>query len=157
MSLRYTFWIDFITPSSPKTKGVLVMDILVMFNNCRGAWGVHTPDSIVLGVMNLLNRKELTISEKESLPTLTFGSSQKFSASSEPYEFFFSEKLNFSQLVRLQSKLRFCYSSHRSVTYSHVTSDLSHGNPRTYTWIRFPMALQFLAVFTVRFHPLPRR
>ncbi|GFX54553.1 uncharacterized protein TNCV_792401 [Trichonephila clavipes] len=70
--------------------------ILAMFNNCRGAWSVHTPDSFVLGVINLLNRKELLISEKESLPTLTCRPSQKFSASSEPHEFiFFSEKLNF--------------------------------------------------------------
>ncbi|GFW88659.1 peptidyl-prolyl cis-trans isomerase FKBP4 [Trichonephila clavipes] len=40
--------------------------ILAMFNNCRGAWSVRTPDSIVLGVMNFLKRKELLISEKES-------------------------------------------------------------------------------------------
>ncbi|GFW37117.1 uncharacterized protein TNCV_5020151 [Trichonephila clavipes] len=53
--------------------------------------------------MNLLKRKDLIISEKESLPALTSGPSQKFSASSEPYEFvFFSEKLNFSQLNRLR-------------------------------------------------------
>ncbi|GFS57627.1 uncharacterized protein TNCV_1402561 [Trichonephila clavipes] len=104
--------------------------ILAMLNNFRGACSVHTPDSIILGVMNLLNRKEFLISGKESLPALTQGPSQKFSASSEPYEFvFFSEKLKFSQLVRFQSKFRFCYSPHRSVTYSHVTSDLSHGNP----------------------------
>ncbi|GFW57636.1 uncharacterized protein TNCV_2925551 [Trichonephila clavipes] len=84
--------------------------ISAMFNNRRGAWSVHTPDSIVLGVMNLVNRKVLLISEKESLPALTCGPSQKFSASLELYEFvFISEKLNFSQLVRLQSKLRFCY------------------------------------------------
>ncbi|GFU61499.1 uncharacterized protein TNCV_2287941 [Trichonephila clavipes] len=81
--------------------------------------------------MNSLDRKELLIIEKESLPVLTCGPSQKFSASSVPFKFvFFSEKLNFSQLVRLQSKLRFCYSLHRSVTYSHVTSYPSHGNPR---------------------------
>ncbi|GFU41748.1 uncharacterized protein TNCV_4467741 [Trichonephila clavipes] len=54
-----------------------------MFNNYRGAWSVHRSDSIVLGVMNLLNRKKLLISEKESLPVLTCGSSQKFSASPE--------------------------------------------------------------------------
>ncbi|GFU97445.1 uncharacterized protein TNCV_1913001 [Trichonephila clavipes] len=48
--------------------------------------------------MNLLNCKELLISEKESLPALTCSPSQKFSASSEPYEFvYFSGKLNFSQ------------------------------------------------------------
>ncbi|GFX10370.1 uncharacterized protein TNCV_1867651 [Trichonephila clavipes] len=100
-----------------------------MFNNCRGAWNVHTLDSIALGVMNLLNRKEFLMSEKESLPSLTCGPSEKFSASSEPYEFvFFSAKLIFSHLLRLEFKLRFCYSSHRSVTYSHVNSDLSHGN-----------------------------
>ncbi|GFV98596.1 uncharacterized protein TNCV_1452821 [Trichonephila clavipes] len=85
---------------------------------------------MALKVMNLLNRKELLISEKKSLPELTCEPSQKFSASPDPQEFvFFSEKLNYSQLVRLQSKLRFCYSPHRSVTYSHVTSDLSQGNP----------------------------
>ncbi|GFT05690.1 hypothetical protein TNCV_1045461 [Trichonephila clavipes] len=39
--------------------------ILVKFNNCRSTWGIHTPDSIVLGVRNLLNRKELLISEKK--------------------------------------------------------------------------------------------
>ncbi|GFU21757.1 uncharacterized protein TNCV_3123471 [Trichonephila clavipes] len=105
--------------------------ILGMFTYWKGAWSVHTPDSIVLGVIKLLNRKELLINEKESLPALTFGPSQKFSASSEPYEFvFFSEKLYFSQLVRLQFKLHFCYPPHRSVTYAHVTSDLSHRNPR---------------------------
>ncbi|GFU71510.1 hypothetical protein TNCV_1819921 [Trichonephila clavipes] len=48
--------------------------------------------------MNLFIRKELLISEKDSLQGLTCGPSQKFSASSEPYEFvFFSEKLNFSR------------------------------------------------------------
>ncbi|GFV92604.1 uncharacterized protein TNCV_1374551 [Trichonephila clavipes] len=78
-----------LTPYSTKTKGVLETNansapdherlrILAMFNNCRGAWSVHTPDSIVLGVTNLLNRKELFISQKESLPALTYGSSQKF-------------------------------------------------------------------------------
>ncbi|GFX33062.1 hypothetical protein TNCV_5042301 [Trichonephila clavipes] len=35
--------------------------------------------------MNLLSRKELLISEKESLPTWTCGLSQKFSSSWEPY------------------------------------------------------------------------
>ncbi|GBM21794.1 hypothetical protein AVEN_29234-1 [Araneus ventricosus] len=81
--------------------------------------------------MSLLDGKELLINEKESLPALTCGQSQKFSASLEPHEFvFFSEKLNYLELVRLQSKLCFCHSPHRSVTYSHVTSDLSHGNPR---------------------------
>ncbi|GFS94778.1 uncharacterized protein TNCV_4456601 [Trichonephila clavipes] len=139
MSLRYTFG-SILTPSSTKTKSVMPLaqilpqtmtDFGYWFNNCRGAWSFHAPDSIVLGVMNLLNRTELLISEKDYLLTLTCGSSQKFSASSEPNEFvFFSEKLNFSQLVRLQSKLGFCYSPHRSVTYSYVKSDLSHGNPR---------------------------
>ncbi|GFV66435.1 uncharacterized protein TNCV_3509091 [Trichonephila clavipes] len=95
--------------------------ILEMFNNCRGAWSVHIPDSIVLGI----------ISEKESLLALICGPFQKFSLPLELYEFvFFSEKLNFSQLVRFQSKLRFCYSPHPSVAYSHLTSDMSHGNPR---------------------------
>ncbi|GFX54575.1 hypothetical protein TNCV_792621 [Trichonephila clavipes] len=47
-----------------------------MLNICRGAWSIHTLDSIVLGVINLLNRKELLISEKESLPTLACGLSQ---------------------------------------------------------------------------------
>ncbi|GFV43468.1 hypothetical protein TNCV_4591921 [Trichonephila clavipes] len=32
-----------------------------MFIKCRGAWSVHRADSIVLGVMNLLERKELRI------------------------------------------------------------------------------------------------
>ncbi|GFT13252.1 uncharacterized protein TNCV_4077071 [Trichonephila clavipes] len=69
--------------------------VLAMFDNCRGAWSDHAPDFIVLGLMNLLNRKQLLISEKESLPVLTCSPSQKFSAS-EPYEFvLFSEKLNF--------------------------------------------------------------
>ncbi|GFT54003.1 uncharacterized protein TNCV_153641 [Trichonephila clavipes] len=101
--------------------------MLVIFISFRGAWSFHAPDSIVLRVMNLLTRKELLISEKESLPVLTCGPSQK-SASSEPYAFaFFNDKLNFSQLVRLQFNLLFCYSPHRSVTYSHVTkpSDFS--------------------------------
>ncbi|GFW40204.1 uncharacterized protein TNCV_5118871 [Trichonephila clavipes] len=72
--------------------------ILVMFKNCRGAWSVHRPDPVALGVLNLLNRKELLISEKKSFPALTCGPSQKFSASSQPYELvFFSEKLNFSR------------------------------------------------------------
>ncbi|GFT22064.1 uncharacterized protein TNCV_3271251 [Trichonephila clavipes] len=102
-----------------------------MFNNCRGAWSVHAPDSIVWGVMNLLNRKGLLISEKESVPMLSCGTSQKFSASLEPYELvFLSEKLNFLQLAMFKSKLRFCYSPYQSVTYSHVTSDLSHRNSR---------------------------
>ncbi|GBN10606.1 hypothetical protein AVEN_232510-1 [Araneus ventricosus] len=103
-----------------------------MFNNCQGAWSVYRPDPIVLGVVSLLDGKGLLISEKESLPAaLTCSPSQKFSASLEPHEFtVFSEKLNFLELVRLQSKLCFCHSQHRSVTYSHVTSDLSHGNPR---------------------------
>ncbi|GFT58622.1 uncharacterized protein TNCV_1250761 [Trichonephila clavipes] len=47
-----------------------------MFNNCRGAWSVHRPDSIILGVMNLLNRKELLIIEKESFPVLICGPCQ---------------------------------------------------------------------------------
>ncbi|GFW00843.1 uncharacterized protein TNCV_1760811 [Trichonephila clavipes] len=104
-----------------------------MFNKFRGAWSVNKPYSIVLGVMNWLNRKQLHISANESLPMLTWSPSQNFSASSEPYKFlfFFSEKLNFSQLVRLQYKLRFCYSPHLSVTFPHVTSDLSDGNPQT--------------------------
>ncbi|GBN26347.1 hypothetical protein AVEN_233383-1 [Araneus ventricosus] len=77
-----------------------------MFNNCRGAWSVCRPYPIVLGVMSLLDGKELLISEKESLPVLTYGLSQKFSASLEPHEFvFFSEKLNFLELVRLQSAI----------------------------------------------------
>ncbi|GFU61839.1 uncharacterized protein TNCV_4564841 [Trichonephila clavipes] len=140
MSVRYTF-IDFnalfnknqrcFATCTNSTPDHARLWILAMFNNCRRAWSVHTPDSVVLGIMNLLNREELLISEKESLPTLTCGPSQKFSASSEPYEFVsFSEKMNFSQLVRHQSKLRFCYSLHRSVTYFHVTNDLSHGSPR---------------------------
>ncbi|GFU41759.1 uncharacterized protein TNCV_894201 [Trichonephila clavipes] len=99
-----------------------------MFNNYRGAWSVHRSDSIVLGVMNLLNRKKLLISEKESLPVLTCGSSQKFSAS--PEFVLFSEKLNFSQLIGLQSKPCFCYSHHQSVSYFHLKGNLSHGNPR---------------------------
>ncbi|GFT28422.1 uncharacterized protein TNCV_428411 [Trichonephila clavipes] len=75
-----------------------------MLNNCRGVWSVHKPDYIVMRVMNLLKRKELLIIDKESLPVLTCGPSQKFSTSSEPYEFlFFSENLNFSQLVRFHS------------------------------------------------------
>ncbi|GBM45341.1 hypothetical protein AVEN_172960-1 [Araneus ventricosus] len=102
-----------------------------MFNNCRGAWSVYRADLIVLGVMSLLDGKELLISEKESLPALTCAPSQKFSASLELHEFvYFSEKLNFLEHVRLQSKLCFCHSPYRLVTYSHVTSDLSHGNPR---------------------------
>ncbi|GFT21065.1 transposable element Tcb2 transposase [Trichonephila clavipes] len=60
-----------------------------MFNKYRGAWSVHTPDSIVLGFMNLLNREELLISEKESIPAINCGPSQKFSAPSEPYELVF--------------------------------------------------------------------
>ncbi|GFU93238.1 uncharacterized protein TNCV_4217641 [Trichonephila clavipes] len=55
--------------------------ILGMFNNCRGVWSFHKPDSIVLGVMNLLERKVLLLIQKESLPVLTCGPSQKFSAS----------------------------------------------------------------------------
>ncbi|GFX21350.1 RNA-directed DNA polymerase from mobile element jockey [Trichonephila clavipes] len=66
-----------------------------MFNNCRGPGSVHTQDSIVLGVINLLKCKGLLslISEKESLRVLTCGPSQKLSASSDPYElvFLFSE------------------------------------------------------------------
>ncbi|GFV45939.1 uncharacterized protein TNCV_1977751 [Trichonephila clavipes] len=58
-----------------------------MFNNYRGVWSVHRSDSIVLGVINLLNCKELLISEKESFPALTCGLSQKFSASPEPIAF----------------------------------------------------------------------
>ncbi|GFX61351.1 transposable element Tcb1 transposase [Trichonephila clavipes] len=54
-----------------------------MLNNFRDAWNVHTPDSIIWGVINLLNRKELLVSKKESLPALTSSPSQKFSASSE--------------------------------------------------------------------------
>ncbi|GFT99536.1 uncharacterized protein TNCV_3239721 [Trichonephila clavipes] len=129
----------------------------ILFNNCRGAWSVHRPDSIVWGVTNLLNCKELLISEKESLPALTCRTSQKFSASSKRYEFiFFSEKLNFLQLVRLQSKLSFCYSPHRSVTYSHVPSDLSHGNLRISLNSLFD-GLKTLEVCTVDFCPLPGR
>ncbi|GFV90159.1 uncharacterized protein TNCV_4378751 [Trichonephila clavipes] len=102
-----------------------------MFKNYRGAWSVHRSDYIVLGVMNLLNRKELLISEKESLPAPLAAPSQKFSISSEPHEFVFcSDGLNSTQLVRLQSKLPFCYSPHQSVFCSHATSDLSHGNLR---------------------------
>ncbi|GFX83159.1 peptidyl-prolyl cis-trans isomerase FKBP4 [Trichonephila clavipes] len=89
--------------------------ILVISNNCRGAWSVRTPDSTVLGVMNLLNRKELLtmnllnrkelltmnllnrkelltmnlLNRKELIPALTCGPFQKFSASTELYEFFF--------------------------------------------------------------------
>ncbi|GFT28473.1 uncharacterized protein TNCV_428871 [Trichonephila clavipes] len=69
-----------------------------MFNNCQGSWSVHRLDSTVWGVINFLDRKELLISEKESLPAQTCTPSQRFSASSEPYKFvFFSEKLDFSQ------------------------------------------------------------
>ncbi|GBO40663.1 hypothetical protein AVEN_57258-1 [Araneus ventricosus] len=72
-----------------------------MFDNCRGAWSIYRPDPIVLGVMSLLDGKELLISEKESLPALTCGPSQKFSASLEPHKFVsFSEKLNFLELER---------------------------------------------------------
>ncbi|GFT10099.1 RNase H domain-containing protein [Trichonephila clavipes] len=67
----------------------LICRTWAMFNNCRGAWSIYTSDSIVLAVMNLLNRKALLINEKESLPALTCCPSQKFSASSEPYEFVF--------------------------------------------------------------------
>ncbi|GFU31460.1 putative DD41D transposase [Trichonephila clavipes] len=49
-----------------------------MFNNFRGSWSIHAPDSLVLEIMNLLNRKKLLISEKESLPVLTCGPSQNF-------------------------------------------------------------------------------
>ncbi|GFX20426.1 uncharacterized protein TNCV_3487841 [Trichonephila clavipes] len=71
--------------------------ILAMFNNCLECTNLILS---FLGVMNLLNCKELLIGDKESLPTMTCGPSRKFSASSEPYELvFFSEKLNFSQLV----------------------------------------------------------
>ncbi|GFW22098.1 uncharacterized protein TNCV_1632291 [Trichonephila clavipes] len=68
-----------------------------MFNNYQGAWSVHAPDSIILGVMNLLNRKELLISEKESLPALTCGPSQKLSASPElvPWVLFSVEQMVF--------------------------------------------------------------
>ncbi|GFT32768.1 hypothetical protein TNCV_2443671 [Trichonephila clavipes] len=52
-----------------------------MFNKFRGASSVHIPDSIVLGAVNLVKRKGNVIIEKESLPTLTCGPSQKFSAS----------------------------------------------------------------------------
>ncbi|GFU58404.1 eye-specific diacylglycerol kinase [Trichonephila clavipes] len=55
-----------------------------MFNNCR-LWSVHTPDYIFWGIMNLLKRKQLLISEKESLPELNCPPFQKFSTSSEPY------------------------------------------------------------------------
>ncbi|GBN26909.1 hypothetical protein AVEN_170184-1 [Araneus ventricosus] len=82
--------------------------MLAMFDNYRGTWSIYRPDHIVLGVMSLLDGKELLISEKESLPALTCGPSQKFSASLEPHEFvLFSEKLNVLELVRLQSKLCF--------------------------------------------------
>ncbi|GBM81380.1 hypothetical protein AVEN_167360-1 [Araneus ventricosus] len=70
--------------------------MLAMFNHCRGARSVYRPDHIVLGVMSLLDGRKLRISEKESLPELTCGQSQKFSASLEPHELvFFNEKLNF--------------------------------------------------------------
>ncbi|GFT67349.1 uncharacterized protein TNCV_2360071 [Trichonephila clavipes] len=121
--------------------------ILAMFNNCRCSWSVHTPDFIVLGVMYLLNRQELLLIEKEFLPTLTFGPSQKSSSSSvlcEFFFFFFSKKLKFSQLA---TKLRFCYSPHRSVTYSHVTSDLSHGN-LGFPWTRFSIPLSVYRAFS---------
>ncbi|GFU39181.1 hypothetical protein TNCV_1902771 [Trichonephila clavipes] len=49
-----------------------------MFNNCRGAWSAHTPNSIVSGVLNLLNCKELLPSEKESLPALTLARLKSF-------------------------------------------------------------------------------
>ncbi|GFV72603.1 uncharacterized protein TNCV_4937791 [Trichonephila clavipes] len=108
--------------------------------------------------MIVLSRTELLIIEKESLPVVPCGPFQKFSETSEPFEFvFFSEKLNFSQLVRLQSKLRFCFSPHRSFTYSHTTSDLSHGNSRISLDSLLYMALRFLEVFKVHFRPPPGR
>ncbi|GFS84127.1 uncharacterized protein TNCV_2365121 [Trichonephila clavipes] len=107
--------------------------------------------------MNLLKCKKLLISEKESLPTLTCGSSQKVSASSDPYKFvFFSEKLNFSKVVRLQSKLRFFYSPHRSVNYS-LARVICLMKTLVFLWTRFSMTLRFLPVFTVRFRQLPER
>ncbi|GFX89687.1 hypothetical protein TNCV_3711191 [Trichonephila clavipes] len=43
-----------------------------------------------------------------------------------------------------QSKLRFCYSPHRSVTYSHVTSDLSHGfSGLAFRWSYNPLQCVF--------------
>ncbi|GFW76418.1 uncharacterized protein TNCV_1581971 [Trichonephila clavipes] len=100
---------------------------MAIFNNRRSTWSVHRSEYIVLGVMNLLNPNELLISEKESLPVVF----------SEHYEFnFFSEELKFSQLVRLQSKLRFCYSPVRYVTYSRVKSDLSHKS-LGFLWTQF--------------------
>ncbi|GBM13760.1 hypothetical protein AVEN_90022-1 [Araneus ventricosus] len=128
-----------------------------MFNNCRGVWSVYRPDAIVLGVMSLLDSEELLINGKESLPVLTCGLSQKFSASLELHEFvFFSEKWKFLELVRIQPKLCFCHSPHRSVTYSHVTSDLPHGSPLISLNSRF-MAFRFLEVFTICFRLLPGR
>ncbi|GFU13226.1 uncharacterized protein TNCV_2965891 [Trichonephila clavipes] len=80
--------------------------------------------------MNLLNGKELLVIEKESLSADLWPLSKVFSIFEAVRVFFFSEKMNFSLLVRLQSKLHFCYSPYQSVIYSKVTSDLSHGNPR---------------------------
>ncbi|GFS99376.1 hypothetical protein TNCV_1601811 [Trichonephila clavipes] len=64
--------------------------ILALLNNCRVAWSVHGPDSIILRVMNLFDRKEFLIIEKESLLVLTCGPSQNCLASLEPYEFVFA-------------------------------------------------------------------
>ncbi|GFV40938.1 hypothetical protein TNCV_2665291 [Trichonephila clavipes] len=85
-----------------------------MFNNCRAAWSTHTPDSIVLGgVMNLLKREEFFILEKESLLYADLRPVSKvFSIFGGVRVFFFSERLDFSQLASLQSKLRFCFSPH---------------------------------------------
>ncbi|GBN76156.1 Peptidyl-prolyl cis-trans isomerase FKBP4 [Araneus ventricosus] len=60
--------------------------MLATFNNCQGAWSVYRPGPIILGVMSLLDGKELLISEKGSLPALICGLSQKFSVFLEPHE-----------------------------------------------------------------------
>lgn len=68
--------------------------ILAMFNNCQGTWS----GPIILGVVSLLDGKELLISKNESLPVLTGGMSQKFSASLELHEFFFRFNVTFWNL-----------------------------------------------------------
>ncbi|GFU79242.1 hypothetical protein TNCV_2137651 [Trichonephila clavipes] len=109
--------------------------------------------------MNLFDRKELLAIEKESLPVLTCDPSQKFSASLKPCEFFFvclfcfCEILNFSQLAQHQPKLLFaiCSTDLLLISMSRVICLIETlGFLRT----RFSMALRFLKVFTVRFHPL---
>ncbi|GFU76551.1 hypothetical protein TNCV_1940391 [Trichonephila clavipes] len=55
--------------------------------------------------MILLKRKELLISEKESLSEPTCDPSQKLSAFSEPYEFFSNKKLNLLQLVATANRI----------------------------------------------------